>query len=310
MSVPRNSSAIGIGFGPATYIKGTDTTTFTLSCGGLSVLPIGGTLTFVVYAFGDIVDDLYLHCDSLPQGATFPSVSGIQHVQSTFNWTISGPFTGSIGFYILNYGPPWCYLNFDMVLPVELSSFNSIVYGNDVTLKWQTSSETNNSGFEIERALTVNGNNSDWHLTGIMPGKGTTSSLSDYEFNDKNLNSGIYKYRLKQIDYNGNFEYFYLNENVQIGIPSKFELSQNYPNPFNPSTNLEFGISELGFVSLKVYDASGKEVVTLINEIKPAGYYSVKFNGAELSSGIYFYILSSTGGSGNFISTKRMILLK
>ncbi|MCB0727901.1 MAG: T9SS type A sorting domain-containing protein [Ignavibacteriae bacterium] len=197
-----------------------------------------------------------------------------------------------------------------MVLPVELSSFNSIVYGNDVTLKWQTSSETNNSGFEIERALTVNGNNSDWHLTGIMPGKGTTSSLSDYEFNDKNLNSGIYKYRLKQIDYNGNFEYFYLNENVQIGIPSKFELSQNYPNPFNPSTNLEFGISELGFVSLKVYDASGKEVVTLINEIKPAGYYSVKFNGAELSSGIYFYILSSTGGSGNFISTKRMILLK
>ncbi|MEZ4690400.1 MAG: T9SS type A sorting domain-containing protein [Ignavibacteria bacterium] len=101
---------------------------------------------------------------------------------------------------------------------------------------------------------------------------------------------------------------FYLNENVQIGIPSKFELSQNYPNPFNPSTNLEFGISELGFVSLKVYDASGKEVVTLINEIKPAGYYSVKFNGAELSR--FIYILSSTGGSGNFISTKRMILLK
>ncbi len=306
MSVPKISSAIDIAFGPAIYINGSDTTVFSLSCGGLSVLPIGGTLTFEVYAYGDIVDDLYLHCDTLPQGATFPSVNGIQHVQSTFNWTISGPFTGSIDFYILNYGPPWCYLNFDMVLPVELSSFSSIVYGNDVTLKWQTSSETNNSGFEIERSGIVNGNASDWIHSGAVSGNGTKTTSSDYFYNDIGLNSGEYKYRLKQIDYNGNYEYFYLSDEIQIGIPSKFELSQNYPNPFNPSTNLEFGISELGFVSMKVYDASGKEVASLVNEVKPAGYYSVSFNGASLSSGIYFYTLSA----GNFISTKRMILLK
>jgi hypothetical protein len=111
---------------------------------------------------------------------------------------------------------------------------------------------------------------------------------------------------LKQIDFNGNFEYFNLNNEVNIGVPSYYSLSQNYPNPFNPTTNLEFGISDLGFVSLKVYNASGKEVATLVNEVKPAGYYTVSFNGANLSSGIYFYTIQA----GDFVSTKRMILLK
>lgn len=306
ISAPQNSSAIGIGFGPATYIKGTDTLTFSVGCGGLTVLPFGGTLTFIVGASGDLADNLYLHCDTLPEGAIFPPVHGIQHVQSTFTWTTNGPFTGSIGFYIFNYGPPWCYLNFDIVLPVELSSFTSIVYGNDVTLKWQTGSEINNSGFEIERSKIVNGSVTQWIHSGFVLGNGTKTTSSDYFFTDKGLSSGVYNYRLKQIDYNGNFEYFYLSQEVRIGIPEKFELSQNYPNPFNPTSNLEFGISEMGFVSLKVYDASGKEVVSLINEVKTAGYYSVNFNGAGLSSGIYFYTLSS----GNFISTKRMTLLK
>ena len=85
-----------------------------------------------------------------------------------------------------------------------------------------------------------------------------------------------------------------------------FRLEQNYPNPFNPTTNLEFGISDLGFVSLKVFDASGKEVAVLVNENKPAGRYSVTFDGSELSSGIYFYKLESSG----FVETKRMVLLK
>lgn len=91
-----------------------------------------------------------------------------------------------------------------------------------------------------------------------------------------------------------------------INIPDEYSLSQNFPNPFNPSTKLEFGISNLGFVSLKVYDVLGNEVKTLINENKPAGRYTVTFDGSNLSSGIYFYKLES----GSFIETKRMILLK
>ncbi|MCB0729178.1 MAG: T9SS type A sorting domain-containing protein [Ignavibacteriae bacterium] len=89
-------------------------------------------------------------------------------------------------------------------------------------------------------------------------------------------------------------------------IPIEFSLSQNYPNPFNPTTNLEFGISELGLVTLKIYDISGKEVMTLVNEQKSPGYYSVSFNGTNLSSGIYFYSIKA----GDFVSTKKMTLIK
>jgi len=96
-------------------------------------------------------------------------------------------------------------------------------------------------------------------------------------------------------------------------IPTQYSLSQNYPNPFNPITNLEFacpparqGISEFGFVTLKVYDILGKEVKTLVNENKSAGNYIVKFDGSNLSSGVYFYRLEA----GDFIQTKRMVLLK
>ncbi|MBL0107743.1 MAG: T9SS type A sorting domain-containing protein [Ignavibacteria bacterium] len=89
-------------------------------------------------------------------------------------------------------------------------------------------------------------------------------------------------------------------------MPEKFELSQNYPNPFNPVTKLEFGISKLGFVTLKVYNSQGKEVATLVNEIKPAGRYDVTFDGSNFSSGVYFYNLESNG----FIETKKMFLIK
>ena len=106
--------------------------------------------------------------------------------------------------------------------------------------------------------------------------------------------------------YNENFQSVLAVNNISSEIPVQFELSQNYPNPFNPITNLEFGISDLGFVSLKVYDALGKEVKTIVNEIKKPGRYKVDFDGSGLASGIYFYKLSI----GGFSETKRMILLK
>jgi len=89
-------------------------------------------------------------------------------------------------------------------------------------------------------------------------------------------------------------------------FPTGFFLRQNYPNPFNPVANLEFGILNLGFVSLKVFDVLGKEVKTLVNEIKPAGNYTAQFDGSDLPGGIYFYKLEA----GEYSETKRMILLK
>ncbi len=195
----------------------------------------------------------------------------------------------------------------DMPLPVELNSFTSSAEQRSVTLNWTTATETNNSGFDIERAadngqLTID----NWIMIGNVSGNGTSPISHSYSFTDRNLTSGKYRYRLKQIDYNGNFEYFNLSNEILIGVPEKFELSQNYPNPFNPTTNLEFGISDLGFVSLKVFNASGKEVAILVNEVKPAGYYSISFDGANLSSGIYFYTLEAN----NFSITRKMLLVK
>ena len=85
-----------------------------------------------------------------------------------------------------------------------------------------------------------------------------------------------------------------------------FYLGQNYPNPFNPSTTIRFRIAESGLVSLKVFDILGREVATLVNEVKPAGNYEVEFDGGELASGIYFYRLKA----GGFTQTRKAILLK
>ena len=93
------------------------------------------------------------------------------------------------------------------------------------------------------------------------------------------------------------------DENI---LPEKFELHQNYPNPFNPTTIIKFQISELSFVTLKVYDVLGSEIATLVNEEKSVGGYEVEFDATTLPSGIYFYRLQA----GDFIETKKMVLMK
>lgn len=189
----------------------------------------------------------------------------------------------------------------DALLPVNLASFVSAVNANNVELKWSTSAERNNSGFEIERK-----SNSDWQKIAFVKGSGTSSNTNSYTYLDKALQSGIYQYRLKQIDYNGNYEYYNLSSDVSVGAPEKFTLEQNYPNPFNPSTTINFSLPKDGFVSLKIYDMLGKEVNSLLQEYKMAGYYSIQINASELPSGMYFYSLQA----GKFSMVRKMILLK
>jgi hypothetical protein len=190
----------------------------------------------------------------------------------------------------------------DAPLPVELSSFTSVIYKNNVTLKWTTSAETNNAGFDIERSATQN----DWRKIGFVAGRGNSAATTDYTFSDKGISEGVYNYRLKQTDFNGNFEYFNLSNEVNIGVPSEYNLAQNYPNPFNPSTKIDFDLPENGNVSIVLYDMSGKEVATLVNEPKTAGYYSVQFNAADLSSGIYIYSIRAN----DFSAVRKMMLVK
>lgn len=194
----------------------------------------------------------------------------------------------------------------DNVLPVELSSFNYSINNNNVQLSWSTAGETNNSGFDIERSNVKDQTSDSWIKIGNVTGNGNSNSPVSYTFEDKNLTSGKYKYRLKQIDFNGSFEYYDLQNEVIIGIPGKYNLSQNYPNPFNPVTKIDYDIAADSKTTLLLFDLTGRLVKTLVNEFKTAGYYSVDFNGTNLASGVYFYKLQTD----RFSDTKRMVLLK
>lgn len=193
----------------------------------------------------------------------------------------------------------------DDPLPVEMSTFTSSVIGNDVFLDWTTVSETNNAGFYIERKNFSR--NEQWESVGFISGNGTSQEAENYSFRDSDLGSGRYSYRLKQIDVNGNFHFYELNEDVIIGIPDNFNLYQNYPNPFNPVTKINFDIPEDEFVTLKIIDNAGRVVQTVLSEYKTAGYHSVEFSAeGKLSSGVYFYKLEA----GKFSAVRKMAVVK
>ena len=192
------------------------------------------------------------------------------------------------------------------VLPVELISFTADVNKNNAMLNWSTSSESNNSGFDIERSE----NNGQWSKIGFVHGKGNSSSQNFYFFADKNLNTGTFNYRLKQTDYNGNYEYYFLENEIHIGKPDEFSLNQNYPNPFNPMTKIDFSLPEDGRISLSVYDNSGKLVSKLLNGSLSSGYHSVNFNASGISSGIYFYKLEFENNGSSFSKVMKMAVIK
>jgi hypothetical protein len=186
-------------------------------------------------------------------------------------------------------------------VPVELISFTSTVSGNNVLLKWSTATELNNQGFDIERKIV----SSDWEKIGFIAGSGTTTESRTYSFTDENLNTGAYNYRLKQLDYDGTFEYS--NEiQAEVSVPFDFKLEQNYPNPFNPSTTIRYSVLQNSLVTVKVFNIIGQEVAELVNEIKSPGKYEINFEANELSSGIYLVKMQAD----NFSSTMKMTLLK
>ena len=192
------------------------------------------------------------------------------------------------------------------VLPVELASFTSNVNKNNVQLNWTTATETNNQGFDIERSVV---GSEEWTKVGNVAGNGTTTQQKDYSYTDR-ATTGHYNYRLKQIDFNGSVNFHALAGEVIVGLPTAYAISQNYPNPFNPTTKIDFELPYDSKVSILLYDISGREVGKLVNEQLTAGYHNVQFNGSNLSSGMYFYRINANGGSQNFVTTKKMVLIK
>jgi len=187
-------------------------------------------------------------------------------------------------------------------LPVELSSFSASLSDSDVKLHWQTATELNNYGFDIERKSQTE----SWSKIGFVPGAGNSSSIKNYVFTDNNIpSSGKLQYRLKQIDNDGSFEYSDVAE-INITSPENYSLEQNYPNPFNPSTLIRFSLPKTGFVKLKVYNLLGQYVASLVNGYMSEGNHKVNFDMSGFPSGVYIYRLEVNG----FTDTKKMVYLR
>ncbi len=189
-------------------------------------------------------------------------------------------------------------------LPVELTSFTATSQGSFVILNWSTATEQNNKGFEIERRNITN--QTDWQDIGFVNGSGTSTTTKLYSFTDRITGYSDFNYRLKQIDFDGSYQYS--NEvEVKGGIlPDDYNLSQNYPNPFNPTTIIKFALPEAAKVKLVVFNLLGQVVSTLADGNYEAGTYEKNFDGTNLSSGVYIYELRAN----NVVLKNKMILMK
>ncbi|QQS38073.1 MAG: T9SS type A sorting domain-containing protein [Ignavibacteriales bacterium] len=191
------------------------------------------------------------------------------------------------------------------IIPVELTSFTASSNGSDVTLNWQTATETNNHGFEVQRKIGER-----FTTIGFVEGFGTTTETKDYTFTDSKVASGTQVYRLKQIDFDGASEYSQEVE-VEVITPSVFALDQNYPNPFNPSTTISFSLAKDSRVTVKVFDVVGQEVATIVNNSFGTGSHEINFDASNLNSGVYIYRLEASAVDGStFSAVKKMTLTK
>lgn len=275
-----------------------------------------GHLFFVFYdrrSTTGYATDVYV-AESIDGGETFNNFKVSQSSFTPNSNVFFGDYTNIAAFNRKIY-PVWMrldgntlsvwtapFIDTATVLPVELTHFSSSVNNKKVELSWETATETNDYGFQIERQFE---NNTYWSVIGFVKGNGNSYSPKIYSFSDLPSLSATYKYRLKQVDLNGNYKYSSEIEVVYNNV-TNFSLDQNFPNPFNPSTTISYQLSAEGLVSIKVYDVLGKEIVTLVNEVKQSGLHEVDFNASGYGSGIYLYKMTGN----NFSQTHKMIVLK
>jgi len=195
-------------------------------------------------------------------------------------------------------------------VPVELFSFSGVNRSGQILLFWETKTETNNYGWEIQMSVAgtstpLSDRNAEWETIGFVAGKGTTTESHSYSFSSpvpSPLSPAVY--RLKQIDLDGKYTY---SQIVEVSSePLVFSVEQNYPNPFNPSTSIRFTLPVKSDVTLKVYNLAGQEVLKAFSGKLEAGVHSLPVDGSGLSSGLYVYRISANGKNLN----GKMMLLK
>lgn len=189
----------------------------------------------------------------------------------------------------------------DVSLPVQMQKFlGEYAYDAGVKLNWTTQSEVNSAGFHIVRSENPDAEIGSWtRVTGAMiPGQGNSSSAMEYAFSDPNVGwDKTYYYQIHEIStvFGDTSKSYYGPLAVTTKqAPQGFRLSQNYPNPFNPTTQFDYEIRDAAQVKITVFNLLGKEVATLVNGHKPAGIYTVSWDGSDAAgrqaaSGIYFY---------------------
>lgn len=285
----------GVVIGPPTTIYGALTVTQPLS----GVVSINIVYTQFTDAFAATVGTDWIDVASVGFTTTNGSLtSNLNFRSSTPSPSVVYSITGSTT--TLLAAGTWFTL--DNPLPVELSSFTASVKESVVDLKWQTKTEVNNYGFNIERRI----NDGDWNTLGFVEGHGNSNSPKNYSFIDNDLFEGgsSFQYRLKQIDTDGKFEY---SDAVEVEVlPTQFELSQNYPNPFNPSTTIRFSLPKATQLKINIYNMLGELVGTLAEGAYEAGFHKVTFNASSLPSGAYIYRIESA----DFVQVRKMILIK
>jgi hypothetical protein len=164
-------------------------------------------------------------------------------------------------------------------------------------------------GFEIERRYK----HGDWKKIAFSKGSGTSTRKIYYGYDDYEVKApAILYYRLKQIDYNGEFHYSKEVEVIYGETPENYSIQQNFPNPFNPSTKVTFSLPEENEVVIRVFNSMGEQVKEINRGILPHGYFEQEFEMATESSGMYFcQVLCTNTISGRTKSlTIKMVLMK
>jgi hypothetical protein len=286
----------------------------TCSGNGFWTLVAGNGLTGGTYSL-DLTADGFLNVSD------FSTLRILRRANASSAWIVSGTHiagTGSNASPVVHRVGLSGFSEFgigsgsDNPLPIELHRFTAtaVVHGG-VRLDWATLTETNNYGFEVQKSER----STEGFQTipnSLVLGHGTTLSPQSYTYTDAGAAAGTWYYRLRQIDLDG-ASHFTSPIGVDVAadvreepIPTKFALHQNYPNPFNPTTRITFGVSENGFVSLKVVDVLGREIATLINEELEPGSYTAVFDAHELTSGVYIYTLKA----GKFHESRKLLLVR
>ncbi|MDO9068396.1 MAG: C25 family cysteine peptidase, partial [Deltaproteobacteria bacterium] len=223
-----------------------------------------------------------------------PANAGLLTVTATKSNYVRGNYTSTVS-----------------LLAVELTSFNAFTSGQGVTLNWQTASERNCKSWNIERSTSPE---AGFQSIGQVPGHGTTTSLSSYEFDDNSgLSEGVYYYRLVEVDLSGSKTvYGPVQANYQgSSLPREYLLGQSYPNPTTKGVTIGYSLKAPGHTTLRVYNVAGQEVKTLVNGAQQAGAYFVPWDGRDnqgqaAANGVYIYKLVS----GDFTDAKKMTVLK